>query len=142
MATSKIRAEQKASESRRERDYALRLEGAEQAFESYREALRAVTTGGKLDAADAIQGFDELIALAKTLGREEERRRERLYKATIAYGKDKTVVLGPTVGRDHAASLARSWMDSHAGITSKGEAVKGVTIDEAAEDDDDEETSP
>lgn len=140
MAT-KHRAEEKATESRRERDFAFRAEGAEEAFESFRQALRAFTASDK-DATEAIQGFDELIGLAKAIGREGERRREKLYKATVAYGKDKTVELGPTVGRDHAASLARSWMDSHAGITSKGEAVKGVTIEEVDQESDDEETSP
>lgn len=140
--TPKHRAEQKTAESRREREHALRVEGAEEAFETFRSALRAFTSSEK-DAAEAIQGFDEVLALAKAIGREEEKRRERLYKATIVYGKDKTVELGPTVGRDHAASLARSWMDSHAGVTSKGEAVKSVSVDEVQEDDeDDEETSP
>lgn len=138
--TPKHRAEQKTAESRRERKFALRAEGAEEAFETFRQALRAFTDSEK-DAAEAIQGFDELIALAKAIGGESERRRERLYKATITYGANKMVELGPTVGRDHAASLVRSWMDAHAGVTSKGEAVKSATIDEVGPNgDEDEET--
>jgi hypothetical protein len=132
--TPKHRKEEKDAQSRREREFEIRSDGAEEAFESFREALRAVTTGGKLDAAEAVTAFDELIELARALGREEERKREKLYGALIAYGSNKTVKLGPTTSRDAAASLARSWMDSHAGVTSRGESVKSVSVDLVDED--------
>jgi len=119
-------------DQKQERDHELRMQGVEEALESFRSTLR---TSFKSDLAEeAVAAFDELVSLVKSSAKMGSVR--RTFLATITYGNGKVVELGPTSSRDRADALAKAWMEGHAGVTSKGEPVKGVKIVASDEEED------
>lgn len=118
----------------KQNDKNVHREGAEQAFESFREAIRAIATGGTLDPEEAIQAYNETLSLAMALGREE--RRERFYEAIITYGKGKVAKLGPTSDRGRADGLAKAWLVTHANVGMKGDDVLTVKLQPVEDEED------
>lgn len=93
---------------------------------AFEEALTAMLEPE--EAGEAITSFRELLAFTRAMARKADPK----FKAIITYG-DRKATFGPTTGRDAAASLARAWMESHAGVTSRGAPVTEVEVVEVDE---------